>query len=273
MKRRMLTLWISALVLLIFGGTALAIVKTNEGRQPKDSVYKEMEEKMQDKLLRAGLQPVKIWTEEDILHISLKVSSKDKLGAQDILTLRTARNQVRLMAAEENDLIKSKLAVNNILLGPDENVLYDVTVYDFLTVSEDFTDSIRLLGETPKLSAEQTEELIYGEVKDPALLFKITEVSMNPLGGYFVDLQVASKDSRRDIEAINQFVQEMVACVDKLNQEGCSIGEYRISIADSEGDGLLFLMDVDCIYRDYLWWQEPSLGAGTWTGSSPRMPE
>lgn len=273
MKRKNLALWLSVLVFLLFGGTALALVMSNEGRQSTDSIYKEIEEKMQDNLLRAGLQPVKIWTEENILHISLKASSEDKLGAQDILTLRTARNQVRLIAAEEDDSIKNKLAVNNILLGPDENVLYDVTVYDFLSVSEDFTDSIRLLGETPKLSAEQTEELIYGEVKGPALLFKIAEVSMNPLGGYFVDLQVASKDSRRDIEAINQFVQEMVACVDKLNQEGCSIGEYRISIADSEGDGLLFLMDVDCIYRDYLWWQEPSLGAGTWTGSSPRMPE
>ena len=234
---------------------------------------KQQIEKYKNTLLSEGVRPADIWTDETVLHVSLYASNDDSLGAEDILALRLARNEARLMIAGKEKAFKGIVSINNIFIDSNGSTLYDATIQDFITVPQDFTESVRLFGEVPNLSEKETTEALSESMKESELPWQIQEIAINPLGGYVVKMYMDQADSRKDISAINSIIQETVLVIDKLNEKGSSISEYRLTVADPDNAQTIYVMDADLIYRDFLWWQSPALGNEPWTGSSPKQPE
>ncbi|MBP5255026.1 MAG: hypothetical protein J6Z23_06585 [Lachnospiraceae bacterium] len=231
------------------------------------------EQSLRETLLAEGLTPEEIRMDGGTLYISIRTSSDPAPGAGDILDLRTVRNAVRRAAASEEALLQGVHAVANRIVDAQGTVLYDATVFDFFNIPEGFQDSVRISGSVPGSSEEETADVLEDAFRDEGLPLRILEVSINPLGGYFVRMDVDGAGFTGEPDAVNRIVRETVDVLDGLNARGSAVGAFRFTVADPETQETVFLMDADLVYRDFLWWQDPAFGFGTWTGSTPRLQE
>ena len=276
MKSKNLHGLFTIIVLLVFVWVSvLAIVKAEESRQQKktEANREQTEKALFNNLISSGLKPTRVWIEDETVHISLCASGDNSLGAEDIMALKLSRNVARIMAAEQEQPLKGITSINNVLVNSLGTVLYDVSVSDFLIIPEEFTESVRLFGEVPDLSIDETAVVLDDSIKKLGLPLMIQEIVINPLGGYSIKMTVNEADSQRDISVINQTVQDTVCIIHELNGRGCSISEFYISIPDPDSAKPIYQFTADLIYSDYLWWQDPGLGYDSWTGSTPMLPE
>ena len=236
-----------------------------------DGNMTERSSRMKEELRSQGyLQLQDISFRDGIVCYTATTDQEKTLGVQDMLLLRAERDQARLEAMRSPRLFRRFSALSQVIVSPNGTVLYDQKLMSFATVSGDNSESLYLSEHKPAHSKEETAAVLQERLRQNGLPIVVTACSEYSLGGYQVTLSYDEKTGTMpDIDTINAAANQCLAVIDDLNKNGESIGAYRLQYAPEGESSVLFLLSADLIFRDFLWWQSPSLEEITWTGSDP----
>ena len=267
MKIRRISLICFAIIIILVTGciTAMAIDVTTK-KQQAENIFNELK--------TDGYSNIeKIWIEDNSMCSTVLSAKNDSLCANDIRNIRAIRNKARALALDNNGELSGITSVNHIIKNSNDEILYDVTIDDFYTIPEEFTDSINLNTRAVTFSEKETIIALASAFGENSLPLRVVEISESSLGGYFLDIVVDNESGQEiDINSINGYVQQVLTIIDNLNVNGHKITEYNISVFSQDTNAEpIYFMSADVIFRDFLWWQSPSLGNETWTGSTPKL--
>lgn len=259
---------ISLTLLLVFGTGCLTVMAASviSEKMHANEIFTELKSN--------GCEQIeKVWFEEESVCYQAKCDG-DSLGYKDILLIRSVRDQLRYMTSQNARALGDIRSVNQIIINPDGEIMYEVTVDDFYNIPEDFDESIRLREEKATISQKDTMTAVVQAINEKQLPLKVSDCRENILGGYFLKISfVMNESSKITIDEINETVQECLVTIDELNQQGHSVAAFNLDFVPSKNAEPIYFMSADLIYRDFLWWQSPQLGSATWTGSTPELPE
>ena len=252
-------------IILILCISFLIVKAIAEGNITKQS------SRMKEELQSQGyLQLQNISFQDGIVCYTATTDQEKTLGIQDMLLLRAEREQARFEAMKSPRLFHRYSTLRQVIVSPNGTVLYDQKLMNFETISEDNTESLYISEHKPTHSKEETAAILKESFRQNGLSLEVTECSEYSLGGYQVTLAYKDeKGTMPDIDTINAAANQCLTVVDSLNKNGESIGAYRLQYKNEEESIVLFLLSADLIFRDFLWWQSPSLEGSTWTGSHP----
>ena len=231
----------------------------------------ELSSRMKEELQSQGyIQLQNISFQEGIVCYTATTDQEKILGIQDLLLLGAEREQARFEAMRSPRLFHRFSTLRQVVVSPNGTVLYDQQLMNFATISEDDTESLYISEHKPTHSKEETAAVLKESFRQNGLSLEVTECSEYSLGGYQVTLSYKDeKGTMPDIDTINAAANQCLAVIDNLNKNGESIGAYRLQYGTEDGSDVLFLLSADLIFRDFLWWQSPTLGGNTWTDSHP----
>ncbi|MBQ6292653.1 MAG: hypothetical protein IJK77_02095 [Lachnospiraceae bacterium] len=231
----------------------------------------ERSSRMKEELRSQGyLQLQNVSFQDGIVCYTATTDQEKILGIQDMLLIRAEREQARFEAMRSPRLFHRYSALRQVIVSPNGTVLYDQKLMNFETISKDNTESLYISENKPTHSKEETVAALKESFRQNGLSLEVLECSEYSLGGYQVTLSYKDeKGTTPDIDTINAAANQCLAVIDNLNKNGESIGAYQLQYEPEDESDVLFLLSADLIFRDFLWWQSPSLGGNTWTGSQP----
>ena len=231
----------------------------------------ERSSRMKEELRSQGyLQLQNVSFQDGIVCYTATTDQEKILGIQDMLLIRAEREQARFEAMRSPRLVHRYSALRQVIVSPNGTVLYDQKLMNFETISKDNTESLYISENKPTHSKEETVAALKESFRQNGLSLEVLECSEYSLGGYQETLSYKDeKVTTPDIDTINAAANQCLAVIDNLNKNGESIGAYQLQYEPEDESDVLFLLSADLIFRDFLWWQSPSLGGNTWTGSQP----
>ena len=218
-------------------------------------------QQIQSELVKKGVALSKISTQEGSLKLETKsTSNSGEATIEDIKTIRKIRNEVRSGA---NGTVKIK-NVDLTITGENGQNIYNGVSND-ITQIPDF--SSKIVG---TLDSELAQDAVYSELKTNGITVKSVNITDNTLGGKLATILITA-----EISEVNSLVPKIEKWITELNDsDGVGISQYELTINDkSDNETILLYLTSDLVYRDFYWWQSPTLGDEVWTKTKPESQE
>ncbi|MEK0314799.1 hypothetical protein [Cohnella sp. 56] len=226
------------------------ITSSAESVDQTDSIKKE--------LLADGADVLSVEFENSNLKVELHTESDGSMAtSEDIKGIRATRNVAR-MAANEDTIHSITVALKR----DDGNSFYKETMNDIRNIPA-FTAVPEV-----KLGNDESKKRLEQELSGHAVFPTAVEVADYALNGKRASVSFIS-----DATAVNALIPQIEQWITQLNKgQGTGITQYDLNVYD-DSKKLLVYLSADLVYKDTLWWQNPSLGSSTWTGHGPKTAE
>ncbi|MDG0810625.1 hypothetical protein [Cohnella rhizosphaerae] len=137
---------------------------------------------------------------------------------------------------------------------------YKETIHDIRHIPE-YTEIPEV-----KLASDDSKKRLEAEISAHGVFPTSVEVADYELSG-----KLASVSFISNAAGVNAIIPQFEQWITQLNKEqGAGVTQYNLNIYD-DAKNLLVYLSADLVYKDILWWQNPSLGSNTWTGHSPQI--
>ncbi|MBQ7603402.1 MAG: hypothetical protein IJU75_00455 [Clostridia bacterium] len=270
MKRRRTILIVSIIVAIVVIAAGITVAAVQISKSNVSAGLEVSANEILNKVQSEGFMGVKDVTfENDNTIRSTASASGEKLGPEDIDSLRAIRNAARSLIESDEDLSGKVNNIRNVITDENGDEIYDVIVNDFCNIPDEFTNSHRIMSEKSGKSSDETLSAISSKFEELGVKTESLSLENGTFNGFCAVIKMVY-----DVEdelGLNWQIERILIAVDGLNADGYSIAEYNVSINDTTSGEQIFYMSSDLIHRDFLWWQSPKLGYQTWTGSTPKL--
>ncbi|MCL6660639.1 hypothetical protein [Paenibacillus amylolyticus] len=215
---------------------------------------------IQDQLLKEGVVISKITTQERSLRLETKsTSTSGEATIEDIKAIRKIRNEVR-------SGLKGASKIKNVdltITGKNGQNIYNGVSND-ITRIPDF--SSKIVG---KLDSESVKNAITSELKANDVMVESTNVTDNEMGGKLASIVLTT-----EISDVNSLVPKIEKWITALNDsDSIGVSQYELTINDKSNHSTLLYLTTDLVYRDFYWWQSPTLDDEVWSKTKPESQE
>lgn len=225
-----------------------------------------MESTISDKLKSEGFN-VDLQVTDKEFAATLVSTAQKRAEPEDILALRRVRNEARSYVTK-NKSNSVPDVMKEVIVNSKGDIIYEASINNALVIPKDIT-SPALLDSSVGIDDNEVKSILDNLFKSENLNIDISSISKSMLGGKLIELKF--KNHNNDYNYINEKIPQIQALVESINEKGAKIVEYTLTVQSDDTDEVLLLLSADLMYRDFLWWQSPEFGTGTWTKSSPAM--
>lgn len=214
-------------------------------------------DRIQAQLVKQGVTISDISAKDEKLKLTTH-SNSEVATIEDIKTIRKIRNEIRSRANDTSQIKNIDLTIT----GANGKTIYNAVSND-ITKIPDFSHKIE-----GSLDSKAAQSAVYDELKGNGVAVDSVNVTDNELGG-----KLASIVLMAEVSEVNSLIPKIEQWITSLNNsKDAGISQYELTIHDKHDNNLLYLT-TDLVYRDFYWWQSPTLGNDVWTKSNPESQE